>query len=916
MRAAQFRVRVASAGTGKTTVLVARYLELIGSGVPLRRIAGATFTRASAGELRQRVQAGIRELLDTGSYLGLVSLEERQRPAFEEAERELPGALLSTINGLMIRFLRLSAPALGLDPDFVLLDEDTARELFEEEFRSELLLQGREALPQTVADALQLFERRSLTEEFRAGDSASAELLQLFNAALERYRLRLAARQLGPADVEQYARRLVALPALLRRSAQRFHHVLVDEFQDVNPLQGEFFTALVDSGITVEAVGDPKQSIYGFRDADVDVFRRALKSGVRLEDLQETRRHAPAITAFLNHATAGMAADGLGFLPEEAPPVVSAGSQAEAEGSVELHWVSDDLPIAALRNQEARLLARLLSDAHAAGTAWEDMAVIARTHGSLELAQRALLNAGVPAVLASGRGFYQRQEIRDLANALRSGISARGPAFAAWLRSPFAQLGLHEVSQVLQAEDRLEALRDIDSSLAQSLARLQELARERPLAALQGVLREPLARGRRFADWLGRRQRANLDALLLGVAASPPADLELLLSRIERHARSRVAEVPEAGDGVSLVTVHTAKGLEWPLTAIFDIGRGRPPARDRLLVSRQDGSVALQGSEAFTALAAAGSELELQELYRQFYVAISRPRNRLIMTASSRRKPQVWAELLVRLGLGPGSEEPPPAGVKVQLHGYDPELGRELPERRHEAVELPAAAWTAAVFSRGRFQPVMSPSSLRREPEGAEGGGEPLQGQGQLQEPGTVVTKPAAVGTLLHAAIAYGWDPADPGLTGDLLAQEVMFPFSAAERSGIADEVQQLLAGYRAMLGSLLPSVADREHDEAELPVAISHAGTVWQGTIDRLYLASGQWWLDDYKTDVRPDPDAYLSQLAIYALAARQRLGFYPRVRLVWLRSRTLTELPAEELERALAELAQDAVPYGASGP
>src|SRR5690625_42475 len=166
------------------------------------------------------------------------------------------------------------------------------------------------------------------------------------------------------------------------------------------------------------------------------------------------------------------------------------------------------------------------------------------------------------------------------------------------------------------------------------------------------------------------------------------------------------------------------------------------------------------------------------------------------------------------------------------------------------------------------------------------------------------------------AAIAYGWDPADPGLTGDLLAQEVMFPFSAAERSGIADEVQQLLAGYRAMLGSLLPSVADREHDEAELPVAISHAGTVWQGTIDRLYLASGQWWLDDYKTDVRPDPDAYLSQLAIYALAARQRLGFYPRVRLVWLRSHTLTELAEEALERALAELGQDEVPEGASGP
>lgn len=914
MKPAGFLVRVASAGTGKTTILVARYLELIASGVPLRRIAGATFTRASAEELRQRVSAGIAELLDSGSYLGLVSLEPQHRPAFEEAQRELPGALLSTINGLMIRFLRLVAPSLGLDPEFRLLDEDTARELFEEEFRSELLLSGAELPATVVGAALQLFERRSLSSSFHATDSDSQQLLQLFGQALDSYRRRLAARQLGPADVERYALLLAQRPTLLSRSSKRYRYVLVDEFQDVNPLQGEFFRALQHSGITVEAVGDPKQSIYGFRDADVGVFRQALREGTRLADLKETWRHSTAVTAFLNHVTAGMAAAGLGFEPQEAPAVRSAGGQAGVAGRVELHWISDRLPVGALRNQEARLLARLLTEAHEQGTAWEDMAVVARTHGSLDIAQRALLQADIPAVLASGRGFFQRSEIRDVANALRSGITPRGEAFAAWLRSPFAQLSLGEVEEVLDSDDRFEALAMIDAGLARSLSRLQELARERPVEALKGVLRERLARGYRFTDWLGTRQRANLDALLLRVAARPPADLELLLSQIERHARSRIAEVPEAGGGVSLVTVHGAKGLEWPLTAVFDLGRDRPPRRAELLIGREDGSVALKGSPAYERLAAEADALELQELYRQFYVAVSRPRDRLIMTGSRRGTAVGWAELFEQLGLGPAQEQPWPAGVQLHVHGYQPELGRSLPELRREAPVLAQAPWTGRTFSRGRFRPVMSPSSLKEETAGTadSSAAEPLREQGELQEPGTVVTRPAAIGTLLHAAIAYDWQAADAGLHGNLLAQEVMFPFSEGERHEIVREVISLLGSYQAMLGRELPSLTERERDEAELPVVIRHAGTVWQGTIDRLYLAGGEWWLDDYKTDGRPVPEAYTSQLALYALAAQQQLGLRPRVRLVWLRRRQVSEVAESEIDTALLELERLADPAG----
>jgi len=120
------RVRVASAGTGKTTSLVRRYLELVGDGVPLRRVAGVTFTRAAAAELRARVADGLAEVLAAGSYLGGLYTPPDGLAPFEAAARELGGAQVKTIHGFMVSALRLSAPLLGYDPRFEMVAEQDA----------------------------------------------------------------------------------------------------------------------------------------------------------------------------------------------------------------------------------------------------------------------------------------------------------------------------------------------------------------------------------------------------------------------------------------------------------------------------------------------------------------------------------------------------------------------------------------------------------------------------------------------------------------------------------------------------------------------------------------------------------------------------------------------------------------------
>ena len=278
------KVRVASAGTGKTASLVLRYLELIAKGTPLRRIAGVTFTRKAADELRVRVAAAIEEVLQTGRHLSFVA-SGGSRAAFQEAAREIAGATLSTIHGFMAQCLRLAAPLLHLDPDFSMLGDWEAQAIFEEEWQTlrYLAQDAHHPLFGLVSDELtepllHLFSRRSQAEVFEpAAGEANQHLLQVYQTVYAAYEARLGANLLSPSELERKALELTRHPLALKRVRDRVKMLLVDEYQDVNPLQGAFFAALEQAELPIEIVGDPKQSIYAFRNADVSVFRKALR---------------------------------------------------------------------------------------------------------------------------------------------------------------------------------------------------------------------------------------------------------------------------------------------------------------------------------------------------------------------------------------------------------------------------------------------------------------------------------------------------------------------------------------------------------------------------------------------------------------------------------------------------------------
>ncbi|MFO8151149.1 MAG: UvrD-helicase domain-containing protein, partial [Trueperaceae bacterium] len=768
------------------------------------------------------------------------------------------------------------APSIGLDPDFVPYGEGEAQATFEEELRSLLYvaeLPGHplaavvERLGETAADeAMALFGRRSLAPELRPVDDAAGDLWTLHQAAYDRWSARMGPARLAPSEIERQALRCVEAPALAARLVARTPLLLVDEFQDVNPLQGRLFEALERAGARVEVVGDPKQSIYGFRQADVEVFRRAARRAAREGTLDaplvETRRHTPEVTALLNHLTGRLAEEGWGFGPEEAPDVRPAGEQAAREGRVELHWWRDDARgLDELRAAEFGWLAGRLRRLHREGRRWGEIAVIARSHAALAAVEAALRAAGVPAVLRQGRGFFTRPELRDLWHALRVALDPRGMSLAAFLRGPFAGLDASAAAAVARDADPEGALRERAPRVADRLAAVRALVRGDPARAVARLAYEPLVDGVPFVARWPRRARDNVDALVVALAERPPGDLERLVDGFERLARETDAgDVPQAGDGVTLVTVHAAKGLEWPVALVVDAG-ARGWERDApVAVDARDGRLARRGTPEYQALEVERRARAEGETFRALYVALSRPRDELIVTGSQGAQgPGPWLRAFHLAGLGPagGGDERPAAVARalslvVEQHaGGDagaPSVPREPP------IALAAAApWAGRVPPPAPFPPVVSPSwvvleGAGRAPEARVRAPWPAPLAAPMAAPlaapmaaplaapmaaplaalmaaplaapddaghgvGDDDLRPAdpaagerfagrgtAIGTLVHDALARTHarrrERAGDDQVTGLAGQEVLFPFPAEARASILVEVQGLVDGF------------------------------------------------------------------------------------------------------------------------
>jgi ATP-dependent helicase/nuclease subunit A len=492
-------------------------------------------------------------------------------------------------------------------------------------------------------------------------------LLAVYGEAYE-----AAKRERGAVDFDDLE--LLARDVLAGGARYGFSHVMVDELQDTNAVQ----LALVDlvargeeglaSGPVLFMVGDAQQSIYGFRHADVSLFRargRALEtSGGRLA-LRTNFRTRAEILDVLNAAFAGLLEDFMALAPGrvDVPALDPRVELIIADKTAE--WADDDGLATPWRAAEARALAARVAELVGSGACRAgDVVVLTRATTDLRVYERALEAVGVATFVVGGRGYWNHPQVLELVAYLRALANPLDQEqYWTVLISPLCGLSLDGlVLYAAGADDELDLADSGRLSRFEAFFTAERRVglRVGPEALIDRVLAwsgyDVLLAG--MVD--GRRRLANVRKLMRLARdweSAHGADLagfvELLARRGGAGARDGEAPVEsEALDAVRLMTIHRSKGLEFPVVCVADLGRG--PSYDRGLIRLGDpgpgtapsGRLGLKiskpgvGTRAealdYRVLTEAAGAADRAEQRRLFYVAMTRAKERLILSGAAR----------------------------------------------------------------------------------------------------------------------------------------------------------------------------------------------------------------------------------------------------------------------------------------
>jgi ATP-dependent helicase/nuclease subunit A len=734
----------AGAGSGKTSVLVERFVRAVREdGVAPGRILAITFTERAAGELRERVRARFGELGE------------------REAARDTEAAFVSTFHGFCARLLRVHPLAAGLDPEFTVLDEGLAARLrgqawaaalrgFLEGERSEAvdlvatwgadrahaivtgvyaeLRSKGERLPRLPALVFQpalpspVLQPTASEEVDAEGARACAllgELLERFGREYELLKTRRGAVDFD--DLELRACALLEDHETVRRAwAERFELMMVDEFQDTNPRQLAILRALERGNLFT--VGDALQSIYGFRHADVSLFRarhdELAERGGSLSLTWNFRGRKPLLDV-VNAVFEERLGDGFtplqaGRVEEIAPeePVVElllTDKRGWDDDQERAARIAGELPPAPRwRQAEARLLAQRVAELVESGAAQAgDVAVLLRAVGDLEVYERALQDRGL-STLATVGGFWGSQQVGDLLAYLRTLANPLDElALYGTLASPL--VGVSSDGLALLGRDAKASKRGVWETIERmgeespEEVRLPAADRDRLVSFRSRLRAERAGAGRRTLSQLiervldqsgyaehvltlswPERRLANVHKLLRVARryeAGEGRDLRGFLDHVAHHQEGLSDAEPDApvADGeteaVRLMSIHAAKGLEFGVVCVADLGRAQNLGVGDLLVdgdrvglrlARLDGS-AVTPSLAWPELSEERRLAQAEEEDRILYVAMTRARERLLLSGAVdfERWPEQRLGATTISWLGPALSPDLPASVQT-----------------------------------------------------------------------------------------------------------------------------------------------------------------------------------------------------------------------------------------------------------
>jgi ATP-dependent helicase/nuclease subunit A len=723
-------------------------------------------------------------------------------------------------------------------------------------------------------------------------------------------------------------------PAARREEAERYDQLLVDEFQDTDPLQYEIVFYLAakpeSAGLEAEApadafslplepgklfiVGDAKQSIYRFRGADIDAYRRAVTAvcgGGKPLALRSNFRSVPELVEPLN--------DLFREYFEPAPPGGEAALDPEydalvpsrpAAGEPRIEILSAGRPgmLAGERRElEAEAIAsRIHALCASAASRPRDVAILLRVLTHVDVLLRSLRRWGLPYIVEGGKGFYARHEVALLLALLRAAASPSDPvALIGYLRSPMAAVPDRELqlfATELKRSGRSWALSERPAArecprLAAALEQLRDFAARRLAEPIDRLARAALdeipLRLAMAASYEGAQRAANLEKAVRRIgelARDGRLDAEEILERIEEEEARERAEgdsplADETVDAVRVLTIHKAKGLEWPIVFVPELARecGAKPAGGSTAAAFGAGALcalALEAGKLRTPACLRYLEREgLQgaaEAKRLFYVAATRARERLFLVAGPPQKGKMtWLEPLGAWGyrLDGGSAE------AAELAG-----GRVLHRRLEEKPAAPPAARSEELHetlrrAAGRFLEAQAQiTTLRdwlRSPSSADGDCEPPRRRSAAAQAHGRAAMQAA-GSAFHLLLEL-WDRS--GAAWLLERAEKAAAVAAAARglepAAVLPPLREMLEAARA--SGALARIAELPVLARELPVLyLDGDGIVWKGTIDLVAGAPERPEIIDFKSEAGSAAELaarHAAQLERYAEALRRAL-------------------------------------------
>jgi DNA helicase II / ATP-dependent DNA helicase PcrA len=597
---------IAGAGSGKTRVLTHRLAHLIGHhGVPADRLMAITFTNKAAGEMAERVR-------------GLVGARHADR------------TWVTTFHKTGVRILRREAAALDLKPGFTIYDGQDVQRLIAR-IAKDAGIDDKRLPPRAIANAISRAKDELVTaavfRERASGwpDEAIADVYTGYELAL---------RRAHALDLDDLIVRTVDLfrshPDVLERYRQRFTHLMVDEYQDTNQAQYHLVQLLASAHRNLMVVGDPDQGVYSFRGATI---RNILDFEQHYPDatvIPLTRNYRSTRT-ILDAANA-VIAHNRGRTPKDL------WTEADQGVPITRYHATDE-------QDEAMAVVREVEDHVRRGGSLDDVAVFYRTNAQSRVLEDALMRVSVPYRVVGGVRFYERREVKDVLAYLQLIANPDDDvAFRRVINVPRRGIGDRSVAALeahalARATSLMEAARDADvidglgpravgavrsfvglldglrTALEHGLgvAELVEQVWER-----SGYLRELQAEG--TIEALGREEnvrelRSVAHGIVSGAVDVPDGGQEALRALLDAVTLVNDQDQVTDGEGaVTLMTLHTAKGLEFPLV---------------VLTGMEDG--------VFPHVRSLSDTAELEEERRLCYVGMTRAEQRLVLTHADRR---------------------------------------------------------------------------------------------------------------------------------------------------------------------------------------------------------------------------------------------------------------------------------------